>query len=134
MSHPTHVTSLSLQAKLYVLILFKYIIPLTCLKSFALESNARFEGKQNDGIYRCNQQQENKSSGCDFLTIYPTELMIHLEWHACKDHPPDDSFKLKLTDETFTKHPAYNTSGIGMGSFRFSVQPSKIKVLFVVNP
>ena len=62
--------------------------------------------------------------------------MIHLEWHACKDHPPDDSFKLKLTDETFTKHPGYNTTGIGMGSLpiRFSFQPSKIKVQFVENP
>ena len=88
----------------------------TCItfKTF-LESNARFDGKQNDGIYRCNQQHESKSSGCDFLTIYPTELMIHLEWHACKDQPVDDSFKLKPTDETFTKHPAYKTTGIGMG-------------------
>ena len=80
-----------------------------------LESSARFEGKQNDGIYRCNQQHESKSTGCDYLMIYPTELMIHLEWHACKDKPVDDSFKLNLTDETFAKHTGYNTTGIGIG-------------------
>ena len=41
--------------------------------------------------------------------------MIHLEWHACKDKPVDDSFKLNLTDETFAKHAGYNTTGIGIG-------------------
>ena len=32
MTHSTHVISLSPQAKWYVLILFKYLVPLTCLK------------------------------------------------------------------------------------------------------
>ena len=107
--------TIDIRQEIFSIVTGTFLITKILLSIFFLESSARFEGKQNDGIYRCNQQHESKSSGCDFLTIYPTELMIHLEWHACKDQPVDDSFKLKPTDETFTKHPAYKTTGIGMG-------------------
>ena len=39
MSHSTHVISLSPQAKWYVLILFKYLIELTCLKHQIIVTN-----------------------------------------------------------------------------------------------
>ena len=45
MSHPTHVMSLSPLAKRYVSILFKELIPLTCLKAWQEITGSRMSGR-----------------------------------------------------------------------------------------